>query len=70
MPNIHVKFKIDGERFGVKHRARERGINRNLRLYKYDGNEWNHLESESPDPGSFSDQDLKEWGKQKAEWYL
>jgi hypothetical protein len=77
MPEIHVKFKENGERFGVKARGRLRGINRDAMLYKFDGQEWNHLESESPQDstilpstGKISDIQLEDWGREKAQWYL
>lgn len=75
--SIHTKFKLGGKRFGVEFKQRLRGMNRDLALYQYDGNEWNHLESESPQEahgipptGKLSDRQLEQWGKEKAEWYI
>ena len=76
MPTIHTKFKLDSEKFGVKHRGKLRGINRDLVLYQYDGKEWNRLEDEQQRDavghgvGEVTDEQLKEWGKSKAEWYI
>lgn len=67
---------MGGKKFGVRHRGRLRGINRNLELYQYDGDEWNHLETATQEEavgapvGSVTDRQLEEWGKNKAEWYV
>jgi hypothetical protein len=76
MPEIHAKFQVEGQRFGVVFTGRHRGITRKLKLYKFDGDEWNHLESERQQdsfigyPGEVSERQMERWGKQKAEWYV
>jgi hypothetical protein len=76
MPEIHAKFKCQGEKFGVKFTGRQRGISRDLKLYKFDGEKWHHLESESQKdsfigfPGKVTEAMMKEWGKRKADWYV
>jgi hypothetical protein len=76
MPRIHVKFTLGEKRFGVKHKGRLRGINRNLVLYQYDGKEWNHLEEETQkeatgsSAGRLTDLQLENWGQDRAAWYV
>jgi hypothetical protein len=76
MPEIHQKFRIGGASFGVVFTGRFRGISRDLKLYRFDGTEWNHLETESQSdsfigyPGEVSEKQMEKWGRRKAEWYV
>jgi hypothetical protein len=75
MPTIHVKFKMNGKKFGVFHRGEQRAGNRNLVLYQYDGTQWQHLEENTQKEGvgyavgNVPTSDLRSWGKEKARWY-
>lgn len=75
MPEIHAKAVIEGERFGVVFTGRFRGISRKLKLYKFDGEEWNHLESENQEdsfigyPGEVTERDMERWIARKADFY-
>ena len=74
-PKIHVKFKVGDARFGVMHKGRLRGINRDLVLYKWDGDEWNYCTDASQEEatgspvGEVSDTQLERWGRSEAEFF-